>query len=94
MGIDRASEALRLGIRFGIIASPSKGWYQLPDREVRTNGEAKVLGALRESPELVEQVRAEILSRSAEEVGRCSPTSRRPRGPKSRLRLLRPHRTP
>jgi len=73
MGIDRASEALRLGIRFGIIANPSKGWYQLPDREVRTNGEAKVLDALRESPELVEQVRAEILSRSAEEVEEVLP---------------------
>lgn len=68
MGIDRASEALRLGIRFGIILNPSKGWYQLPDREVRTNGEAKVLDALRESPELVETIRREILDRRAEEV--------------------------
>lgn len=68
MGIDQASEALHLGIRFGIIANLSKGWYQLPDREVKTNGEKKVLNALRESPELVEQIRAEILSRSAEEV--------------------------
>lgn len=73
MGIDRASEALRLGIRFGIIANPASGSYQLPDREKTTRGEGKVLDALRESPELVDQIRAEILSRSAEEVEEVLP---------------------
>jgi recombination protein RecA len=73
MGVDRASEALQLGLRYGIVSNPSKGWYQLPDRETRTNGEAKVLDAMRESPELVEQIRERVLAHRAGEVEEVLP---------------------
>jgi recombination protein RecA len=68
LGIDRASEALQLGIRYGIITNPAQGSYQLPDREKVTRGQDKVLDALRESPELVEQIRQQILTRQSDEV--------------------------
>lgn len=68
MGIDKASEAANLGIRLKIIKREGKGsWYVLPDGQ-RFNGQDNVVEALREMPEMVSQIREQILAKVSEDV--------------------------
>jgi recombination protein RecA len=68
MGIDMATEAQIMGLRYGVIENPAQGTYQLPDREKPVRGKPAVLQALRESPELLQMIRERILAMSAGDV--------------------------
>lgn len=65
IGVDRASEALSLGIRYGIIEQQGGGYYQLPTPEgadpARIRGRDSALDVLRSDPDLVESLRAQVL---------------------------------
>jgi recombination protein RecA len=64
IGIDRASEALSLGPRFGIVERAGS-YYRFPNPAggdtVQVQGEKKSLNLLRADPELVDYIRARVL---------------------------------
>lgn len=66
LGIDKADEAVTLGLNLDLIARGG-AWYTLPDGE-RVMGREKVVEAFRADPSLVEQVRREALAMAASEV--------------------------
>lgn len=59
IGIDKADEASRLGVRQGVIKQAG-AWYTTPDGE-KFNGLDKVIAYLREHPELVLDIRNRII---------------------------------
>ncbi len=61
VGVDRASELLAYGIRYGIIAKGG-AWYTLG--EERFQGEAKVLDYIKQRPEVAAELEADIASKS------------------------------
>lgn len=63
LGVDQALEAFKLGVRTGVIESPSKGWYLLDG--VKVNGQPKTLNMLRADAELLAKLRVEILAARA-----------------------------
>jgi recombination protein RecA len=66
IGVDKVDEAATLGIKLGIIEAKG-AWYTLPDGE-RVKGRDAVVEALRQAPEMVTQIREQVLARSADEV--------------------------
>lgn len=67
IGVDRADEACRLGIKYGIIGSAGS-WFTLPLTGERVQGREKVLSILRESPDIVTHIRTQLLAISAKDV--------------------------
>ncbi|MFE0490166.1 hypothetical protein [Streptomyces griseoaurantiacus] len=61
VGIDRADEAIALGIATGAIKRLSTVSYEMPDGTTVKGGRPGVEAAIAERPELVEQVRAKAL---------------------------------
>lgn len=61
VGIDRASELLAYGIKFGIVAKGG-AWYTIYDE--RFQGETKAVAYIREHPEVAEKLEAEISAQS------------------------------
>jgi recombination protein RecA len=61
VGIDRASELITDGIKFGIIAKGG-AWYTVYDE--RLQGDTKVKEYIRANPEVAEKLEAEIIAKS------------------------------
>lgn len=68
VGLDRATEAFTMGTRLGIIEKVGNGNYWQLEGLVKTNGEKQTVTALREHPNLIEKIRAQVLALSAHEV--------------------------
>jgi recombination protein RecA len=60
VGIDSADEYLRLGIKVGVIKKDAGGYYTVPGIDGRVHGEEKVLKALRDDPDMLKAIHAEI----------------------------------
>lgn len=65
-GIDRADEAVTLGMRFGLIER-SGGWYTAPDGH-REQGRDKMVDYLRGCHDIIDAIRADALGRIRGEV--------------------------
>lgn len=66
LGVDKAHEATVLGERHGIIERKG-GWYSLPDGE-RLQGGDKVADYLRDRPDMVAEIRQQVVQTRANEV--------------------------
>jgi recombination protein RecA len=67
IGIDKADEAVALGVRMGVVKQ-SGAFYTLPGDDKSIQGRAKLLAEVRKRPELMDTIRAEALKLVAHEV--------------------------
>lgn len=78
MGVDRASEAVDLGIATGVIMQEAGGYYTVPGTGERIRGRDKVLVAVREDRSLIDSLRELIIATKAGEVHEEDPTEIEP----------------
>lgn len=67
IGIDRADEAMNIGVRLGVIEQEG-AYYTLPGTDTRVHGRPATTEKLREYPELIEKIRGDVLKLVAHEV--------------------------
>ncbi len=67
IGVDRADEAARLGLKHGLIQA-SGSWYTVPVTGERLQGRDAVVEALRSAPEVIAHIRTEVLAGVADQI--------------------------
>lgn len=68
IGVDKAAEAVEVGLRFGVVEQQPGGYYVGPDGQ-RIKGRDTLLEHFRDHPDVVEQVRTRSLEALASDVG-------------------------
>ena len=67
VGVDIATEALDFGVKLGVIAGKGTAWLTFPNGE-RFNGAEKARDYLYEHPEVVSEIREQVLAQIASKV--------------------------